>query len=477
MAARHANYERNTRVVQPQDAGVGIHERFWPFLPQHFVNWGTGPFDIASGQALAKAGSTQPVAFTGPMGRATTYGDASGVNYYPFEIKPPQTRQNCTIVWAGQATADGIILRDFSNAGGSIALWKNGGQYDLRWAGTDFAAAGTWANNVDTCIVVSATTVGATTSVELWANGVLQISGTAAGTDAFLVSWTLHRNGNNAQGVSARDYHFSTYAKGFPSDLARDVSKNPSMLFEDQRIWVPASAGAGSGTTITGALGTAVASGFKGNVNAARILAGSLGTATASGFKGNVNANRTIAGTLGTAVASGFKGNVNANRTIVGTLGVAVASGFQGTVVNGAGTTITGNLGTAVASGFKGNVNANRTIAGNLGVAVASGFTGGVQNGTPAPEPPHRRHAGGYYKHKKGYLIKGERYYLDDRELAIKVADMLTEISRSDVKEITAGKPRVVSKRTWTELKATMGRLEALETNDEEEEEALLMFI
>ncbi len=138
----------------------------------------------------------------------------------------------------------------------------------------------------------------------------------------------------------------------------------------------------GGGTTVTGVLGTAVASGFKGNVNAARILAGSLGTATASGFKGNVNANRTIAGALGTAVASGFKGNVNANRTIVGTLGVAVASGFQGTVVNGAGTTITGNLGIAVASGFKGNVNANRTIAGNLGVAAASGFTGSVQNGS-----------------------------------------------------------------------------------------------
>ncbi len=142
---------------------------------------------------------------------------------------------------------------------------------------------------------------------------------------------------------------------------------------------------AAAGTSVSGALGTAVASGFKGNVNASRILAGALGTATASGFKGNVNANRTIAGALGVASASGFKGNVNANRTIAGALGVAVASGFQGTVVNGNGTTISGNLGTAVASGFKGGINANRTIAGNLGVAVASGFTGGVQNGAAAP--------------------------------------------------------------------------------------------
>ncbi len=324
------------------------------------------------------------------------------------------------------------------------------GNYDVRLAAGDYSSsiAVGWAL-YDTNTSLATLSSGSTSTTQRWKD--------ALNVEYNATTWPTSN---------------SPYAATFTTTIMRVRSTNNSCIAH-----VSVAASAGGGTTIPGALGTAVASGFKGNVNAARILAGSLGTAVASGLKGNVNANRTIAGALGVAVASGFKGNVNANRTIVGTLGVAVASGFQGTVVNGAGTTITGNLGTAVASGFKGNVNANRTIAGNLGVAVASGFTGGVQNGTPAPEPPHRRHAGGYYKHKKGYLIKGERYYLDDRELAIKVADMLAEISRSDVKEITAGKPRVVSKRTWTELKATMGRLEALETNDEEEEEALLMFI
>lgn len=139
---------------------------------------------------------------------------------------------------------------------------------------------------------------------------------------------------------------------------------------------------AGGGTTITGALGTAVASGFTGTVNANRTIAGALGTATASGLQGVVNANRTISGALGTAVASGLAGNVNANRTIAGALGTATASGFQGTVTNGNTTTITGSLGTAVATGFTGGVTWNRYIAGLLGVATASGFTGGVSNVT-----------------------------------------------------------------------------------------------
>ena len=93
----------------------------------------------------------------------------------------------------------------------------------------------------------------------------------------------------------------------------------------------------------------------------------------------------TITGTIGTAVASGFTGTVNANRTIAGALGTATASGFQGTVTNGNTTTITGSLGTAVATGFTGGVAWNRYIAGLLGVATASGFSGSIINGAAPP--------------------------------------------------------------------------------------------
>ncbi len=161
----------------------------------------------------------------------------------------------------------------------------------------------------------------------------------------------------------------------------KSLAINPWQVFANDGLLLFAPTAAG-GTAITGALGTAVASGLTGTVNANRTLAGTLGTATASGFQGGVNANRTISGALGTAVASGLAGNVNANRTIAGTLGTATASGFQGTVTNDNSTTITGALGTAAASGFTGGVSWNRYIAGVLGVATASGFTGGVVNGT-----------------------------------------------------------------------------------------------
>ena len=140
--------------------------------------------------------------------------------------------------------------------------------------------------------------------------------------------------------------------------------------------------GAGGGTAITGALGTAVASGFTGIVNSNRSIAGSLGVAAASGFTGTIStaSPTTITGALGTAVASAFTGGVNANRTVAGALGVAAASGFTGTVSNTNDTTVSGALGVAVASGLTGGVAFNRFIAGLLGTATASGFTGTVAN-------------------------------------------------------------------------------------------------
>lgn len=195
-----------------------------------------------------------------------------------------------------------------------------------------------------------------------------------------------------------------------------------------------------SGTTITGAIGTAVASGLTGTVNANRTLAGALGTATASGFQGVVNANRTISGALGTAVASGLAGNVYANRTIAGALGTATASGFQGTVTNDNSTTITGSLGTAVATGFTGGVAWNRYIAGVLGVATASGFTGGVSNGTAGVG---RRRSS---TRKILVTIKGARFLVPEDELETWLDGKENEIVEQAVKPvaIVTKKARIV---------------------------------
>ena len=222
---------------------------------------------------------------------------------------------------------------------------------------------------------------------------------------------------------------------------APSLTRNPWQIFAPERIWAPA---AGGGTTITGALGTAVASGLTGAVNANRTLAGALGTATASGLQGVVNANRAISGALGTAVASGLVGNVNVNRTIAGALGTATASGFQGTVTNDNSTTITGSLGTAVATGFAGGVAWNRYIAGVLGVATASGFTGGVANG--AAGVGRRRSS----TRKIMVTIKGARFLVPEDELGTWLDGKGEEIVEQAVKPvaIVTKKARIVRPNT-----------------------------
>ena len=225
-------------------------------------------------------------------------------------------------------------------------------------------------------------------------------------------------------------------------DHARLAMNRRQVFLESRAIWVGAAAG--GGTTITGAIGTAVASGLTGTVNANRTISGALGTATATGFLGVVNANRTISGAFGTAVASGLAGNVYANRTIAGTLGTATASGFQGTVTNDNSTTISGSLGTAVATGFTGGVAWNRYIAGVLGVATASGLTGGVANGTAVAG---RRRTS---QRKILVTIKGARFLVPEDQLDEWLDDKEEEIVEQAIKPVTvvSKKARVIRANT-----------------------------
>ena len=95
-------------------------------------------------------------------------------------------------------------------------------------------------------------------------------------------------------------------------------------------------------------------------------------------------ANTTISGSLGTVVASGYTATVNANRTIASTVGVVTATGYTATVSNSADTTINGSVGVAVATGFSALINANRTIQGSVGTVVASGYQATVTSGGTA---------------------------------------------------------------------------------------------
>lgn len=91
--------------------------------------------------------------------------------------------------------------------------------------------------------------------------------------------------------------------------------------------------------------------------------------------------------------------------------------------------------------------------------------------------------AGGFRRpeqFRKGYIIKGKRYWLTEEELALMVAQMLAEVSRSDIKEVTAKKPKTISKRTWDAIRP-LARLEAVarqfDDSEDDDEEALLMLL
>lgn len=106
----------------------------------------------------------------------------------------------------------------------------------------------------------------------------------------------------------------------------------------------------------------------------------------------------------------------------------------------------------------------------------AWGETSGASGVTRA-----RTVAGGFRRQeqfRKGYIIKGKRYWLTEEELAVMVAQMLTEVSKSDIKQVTAGKPKPISKKTWNAIRVE-ARIDAVakQFEEEDEDESILMYI
>ena len=89
-----------------------------------------------------------------------------------------------------------------------------------------------------------------------------------------------------------------------------------------------------------------------------------------------------------------------------------------------------------------------------------------------------RRHAGGFARRaqvRKGYIIKGRRYFLTEDELAVHIATMLQEVSRGEIKQITAGKPKPITRKTWEAIKPVTDAITLIA--EDEDEEALLMLM
>lgn len=82
---------------------------------------------------------------------------------------------------------------------------------------------------------------------------------------------------------------------------------------------------------------------------------------------------------------------------------------------------------------------------------------------------------------RKGYIIRGKKYWLTDDELAIMVALELETIKRSDIKVPTKGRIKPIPTATFEMVKAVAKKLDELASigldDDEDEEEELLLML
>lgn len=205
--------------------------------------------------------------------------------------------------------------------------------------------------------------------------------------------------------------------------------------------------------------------------------------ASASGVSGTIavtNANDT-ASASGTTTVVGTSATTNANdagsasgtTTVVGTSATTNANdtpSASGTVGGGADGTIdvTNENDTANASGWAGTVTGTIAVTNADDIASANGET-----------PRSRRFAGSV--NRRWYIIKGKKYYLTPDELAIKIALMLEDIKRSDIKVPSKGKIKPIPAVEYETVRAVAKRMDELasiyQENDEDEDEELLSLL
>lgn len=83
---------------------------------------------------------------------------------------------------------------------------------------------------------------------------------------------------------------------------------------------------------------------------------------------------------------------------------------------------------------------------------------------------------------RKGYIIKGKKYFLTQRELEQVIAQMLAELKREDV--VVDEQQRIIPKRAWKAIQKSIKSLDALVSiepmvieDEDDDEEALLMLL
>ncbi len=186
------------------------------------------------------------------------------------------------------------------------------------------------------------------------------------------------------------------------------------------------------------------------------------------GINGSLNAQESSADTIaasGVVVVSGSLAVNESGPDSAAISGVVVVSGSLAVSESGSDTFAADGIATA--------------ITGSLDAQESGSDTALILGDGVNPNPTTTR--GGGSPRRKGYIIKGLRYWLTDEELSVLLAQMLTEVKRTDVRRDTK-KPKVLSHGTWARLQESMKALEAISTppeqeDDEDDEEALMLLL
>jgi len=429
------------------------------------VSYGVSPIGV--GQQTALSGRNGR-GYTGPTTSLTTFTVAAYVVF--------------------TSTAGGVEVitgNDDANNGG-WRLQRNGGTNlqltRIGWTNVTLAS-GVLQNNTPYFIGVARNDVALTVHYVVRN---LQNGSVASGSVADISAWTAPTSGvwpvgyGRATTESVGGIISGAFISAYDATLGEllEWANNPWQLFAPRSIWVPVSVGGGGASTITAATGTSTASTLTGASTAASTPTAAAGTATASTVAASSTAASAITSAPGAATASTLTGSA----FVAGAMTAAPGVGTGETLV---GTTLAAGSAAIVAAD---GVATTATLGGSSVAAADIGVAAGVATASVMAEPGAvtqvtRLFAGGFPRRdqfRKGYIIKGKRYWLTDDELSVMVAQMLSEVSRGDIKQVTAGKPKPISKRTWDAIRVE-ARIEAVakqfDDTDEDEDESILMMI
>lgn len=163
------------------------------------------------------------------------------IDFDDFEL--PARR--ATWLWVGQSEETStIILRDHTSASGTIPFWCASNTFDMRLAGSDYTAAGTFTQGVAYAVLVSSGPTGA----QLWSNGNLIIDSTTPGLDDVNVSpFHLSQNGDGGAIFDTTTVLVAVFRQPFGAAVSKSLTMNPWQLFAPplprRRSFIPSAAG------------------------------------------------------------------------------------------------------------------------------------------------------------------------------------------------------------------------------------------